>query len=266
MTLDIHDLERRISLHGRVSIDLYGHSFEFDLSMPHERRYFLRALFSLPYAQADIDTLLFSRFIRPGNQVLDAGANIGLTAREAIGFGASKVVCVEPEPALVERLRKNKVSDMILVNCALGAQSGRTRLFISESHNQGHTTTQDMLKIFPHIYGEQCIDVDVKTISDVLGDEYCDIWKLDIEGAEIDVLTGHINPMPKIILAEIYGGKINNVLEVLGDQYVCRRAAIQSKDYVLELLEPMPGELSSDYEQTSPMYVFVLSEIWGEYE
>ena len=263
--MDIHELERQIRLGGIISIDYYGFSFEFDMSMPHERRYFLRELFSVPYAQADIDTLLFSRFIRSGDRVLDAGANIGFTAREAMRFGASQVFCVEPEPSLAKRLSRNKVPEMTLINCALGASTGRARLYISEAHNQGHTINQKMLAIFPQVFGEQYIDVDVKTIGDVLHGVYCDIWKLDIEGAEIDVLTGDIDPMPRVIIAEIYGEKVKDVVEALSGHYVCRRAVIQSKECVLKLLSPVPGELPNHYEQTSPMYVFVLNEVWGEY-
>ena len=263
--MNIHELERQVCLRGKVSADFHGFDFEFDMNMPHERRYFLRELFSIPYAQADIDTFLFSRFIRPGDRVLDAGANIGLTAREAIRCGASEVVCVEPEPLLAERLSRNKVPGMSLISCALGAQTGRARLFISEAHNQGHTIAQEMLTVFPHVYGERSIDVDVKTVGDVLSGGYCDVWKLDIEGAEVDVLTGDIGPLPRVILAEIYGEKVGGVLDALGGRYVCRRAAIQSEKYVLKLLAPEPGDLSNSYEQTSPMYVFVLNEAWGEY-
>ncbi len=263
--MNINDLERRVCLRGMVCIDFHGFDFEFDLSMPHERRYFLRALFSLPYAQADIDTFLFSRFIRSGDRVLDAGANIGLTAREAIILGASKVVCVEPEPSLVDRLRRNLIPGMSLTSCALGAQTGRTRLFISETHNQGHTINREMLNLFPGIYGSRCIDVEVKTVDDILCGEYCDVWKLDIEGAELDILTGNIGLLPRVILAEIYGEKIRAVLDALGGRYICRRAVIQSEEYALRLLVPEPGELSNIYEKTSPMYVFVLNEAWDDY-
>ncbi len=45
--------------------------------------------------------------VRPGDTVLDCGANVGSYARHALENGARLVVAIEPEPANVECLRRN---------------------------------------------------------------------------------------------------------------------------------------------------------------
>jgi hypothetical protein len=63
----------------------------FDLLFVHKRRYFARWLTALPYPQRDTDALLFQRLIRPGDVILDAGTNIGVTAALALACGAARV-------------------------------------------------------------------------------------------------------------------------------------------------------------------------------
>lgn len=263
MNINVHELESLVKLNGKVALHYLGVDFSFDLGMPHERRYFLRALFGVAYPQADIDTLLFRRFLRVGDRVLDAGANIGVTALEALECGATEVVCVEPEPTLIKRLEGLRLPGIKVIPCALGGEVGRARLFLSDLHNQGHSISNETLAMFPHIFGDRFVNVEVKTVSDALSGGFCDVWKLDIEGAEVDVLTGRLGALPRVIIAEIYGDKIDAVVDALGERYVANRAAIRSSGYSLTLLPPKAGDLCEEFERTSPMYVFVRND-FGE--
>ena len=46
-------------------------------------------------------------FVRPGDVVLDCGANIGVFVRESLDAGAKTVVAIEPAPENIECLRRN---------------------------------------------------------------------------------------------------------------------------------------------------------------
>src|SRR5262249_10455503 len=45
--------------------------------------------------------------VKPGDVVLDCGANVGVFTRTALNLGARLVVSIEPAPATVQCLRKN---------------------------------------------------------------------------------------------------------------------------------------------------------------
>jgi FkbM family methyltransferase len=228
----------------------------------HEKRYALGLLFGFRNPQADIDSLLFRANIRPGDVILDAGANIGITAAEALACGASRVICVEPENSLIERLNLLKElcpNQMSILHCALGARDGFAELMLSETHNQGHTISPTMSSLFPGIFGSQTQRVQVSTIDLALFDTPADIWKLDIEGAEADTIRGARHTLerapPRVIFAELYDPFAEEVIGLL-PQYQVRRAALGKVDYSLHLLDQVGGVLPDNFCVTSPIYVF----------
>lgn len=88
----------------------------------------------------------------------------------------------------------------------------------------------------------------------------CDVWKLDVEGAEIDTLIGARKALaeypPRAIIAEIFDPFLDEVRSMLQPTHpVQRRAAIRRDDYSLALIEPDDFECEA-YHQTSPMYLF----------
>src|SRR5262245_12795277 len=112
---------------GEVQVTIGDLSLTLDLRFPHERRYALALLHDLRNPQADIDRQLFQKYGRHGDVVLDAGANVGITAAEALACGASHVICVEPEHTLAARLNTLESlaqHRMSVWHCALGAQTG----------------------------------------------------------------------------------------------------------------------------------------------
>ena len=190
-------MESSICYTGKLELTVCDTDITFDMSMPHERRYVLRELFGCKYPQADIDTLIFKDTIKLGDRLLDAGANIGMTALEALSFGASEIICVEPESSLAIRLRSLKRSGIVVSECALGRVSGAGSLFLSETHNQGHTINEETRDIFPNIFGDKSAKVIIETVSNVLLGKYCDVWKLDVEGAEVDVIESALDLIEK---------------------------------------------------------------------
>lgn len=66
--------------------------------------------FVLPYNLAEEKRSIYfhgSHSIRPGDVVLDCGANVGVFTRAALNLGASKVIAIEPGPENIECLRRN---------------------------------------------------------------------------------------------------------------------------------------------------------------
>lgn len=136
------------------------------------------------------------RLIRPGDRIVDAGANIGymtvLAARAAGPQGS--VTAFEPHPDLFRILRSNAAETtkqpsavITLRNVALGETSGRATLVIPDamSANDGiaHLGTAANS-------GERAIEVDLVTLDDELGSGNVGVLKIDVEGFEAAVLRG----------------------------------------------------------------------------
>jgi FkbM family methyltransferase len=241
---------------GEVSIKIGDVSLTLDLRHPHERRYAICAVADVRYPQKDIDTALFSAFIEPGDHVLDLGANIGLTALEALECGAANVLCVEPVESLIRRIPEDPRLDRL--QAAVTDRDGEAEITLSQSHNQGSTISADVVALFPNVFeGGSTERVSAVTI-DGLGD--FDVWKLDVEGAEGAALRGASETLkrkpPRVIIAEIYEPFLPEVRALLATSHPTQlRAGISLESYELTLCEPEQFDVSAVY-QTSPMYIF----------
>ena len=117
---------------------------------------------------------------RPDPVVIDGGANMGMfsivTKRDHPG---ARVIAFEPDPHLLallrENLDRNGVRDVTLVNAALGAAEGEMA-FSADGRAAGALSD-----------GAGSTRVRVARLSAYLGAEV-DFLKLNIEGAELDVL------------------------------------------------------------------------------
>jgi FkbM family methyltransferase len=251
---------------GSITVEIGGLPIALDLRFPHERRYALGFLYSLRNPQADIDRLLFERYIRPGDIVLDAGANIGVSAAEALACGASHIVCAEPEQSLAVRLKsleERSQGRLTVWECAFGSEEGCAQLLVSRTHNQGHTISQKMISLFPSLFDDTRQQVKVTTVDHVLEAGGSDIWKLDVEGAEADVIKGAQKTLerfpPRTIFAELYDPFVDEVVDLL-PAFQINRAALTRDDYSLQLLAQIGGPLAGEFCPTSPTYVFIRRE------
>jgi FkbM family methyltransferase len=124
--------------------------------------------------------------LRPGDRFLDVGANIGsYTVLAAGGVGAS-VTSVEPIPSTFERLRRNVafngLADRVrAIRCGLSDAPGTLR-FTSDLDPMNHV-------LRPGDSGEG-IEVSVRELDEVVGDEIPVLIKIDVEGFERFVLRG----------------------------------------------------------------------------
>ncbi len=127
---------------------------------------------------------LLLRLIRPGDLVIDVGANIGYMSALARAAGA-QVMAFEPNPDLLPILRQNVGSEVDVRPVALGAQKADAALVRPDpaAHNNGlgHLGNPDDPRAVP---------VRVDTLDAVLEGRSVALLKLDVEGMEEAVLEG----------------------------------------------------------------------------
>lgn len=137
--------------------------------------------------------------IDPGMTVIDVGASVGmLSLCFARSVGASgQVHAFEAEPDYQDLLAKafalNGVPWVTLHCKAAGREEGRATFHVSPI--AGHSSLYDLPEAGA---STKAIDVEVTTLDNALGDlPAIDLVKIDVEGAELDVLAGMTNVIAK---------------------------------------------------------------------
>ena len=130
------------------------------------------------------------RLVQPGMVVADVGANIGLLTLVmawATGPGG-KVIAFEPEAiprANLEKMKHlNGLSWVEVRDQAVGETPGQLTFHVSDII--GHSS----LYALPETEGSREIQVQVVRLDDVAPKGRMDVVKIDVEGAELDVLAG----------------------------------------------------------------------------
>ena len=151
-------------------------------------------------------------FLKPGNTFIDVGANKGdfsLLAAKLVGANG-RVLAFEPEPTnfkwITKSIEKNGYKNITLYDTALGDRNGQVELFLCEKSGW-HTIVKGQKF---RDYG--VINVRAKTLDSVLEDvDFSDpinVMKIDVEGAELQVLKGASNILIQsknlIILIDIH--------------------------------------------------------------
>lgn len=135
--------------------------------------------------------------LRPGDLVIDCGANVGDVAAPLADTGAD-VLCFEPDPYAFRRLseRLGKAANVTLRNEAVGIGEGTVQLMRAESfasNPKGGSVKSTVLTGGRGIDESAAIDVPLvdlpallRTEADARGEIV--LLKMDIEGAELDIL------------------------------------------------------------------------------
>lgn len=188
---------------GPVRSRRFTYRVFLDLRSWLERRFY----FSGSYYQRDLEHL-YPLILRRGDQYLDIGANIGMTAlmgssligREGRGFA------FEPNPETFARLKRhldlNRVSNMEAVPCALADREGEASLVLPTPHSSSGVASlglhreEGLGQAFP-----------VRTVT---GRAYLGrldptkptIVKIDVEGYELRALVGmrDILDWPEVVI------------------------------------------------------------------
>jgi FkbM family methyltransferase len=135
---------------------------------------------------------LFQSVLRPGINVLDVGANIGLysaIAARSVG-GNGKVIALEPDSAncsfIARTKARNDLTNLIIVEKAAGERCGDAFLYLCETNKADH-------RIYDVDHSRAKVPVKMATIDSVvseLGIPRIDVVKIDTQGFEFFVVQG----------------------------------------------------------------------------
>jgi FkbM family methyltransferase len=141
---------------------------------------------------------LVKKEIKPGDTVLDLGANIGyytLIFAKLVGK-SGKVYAFEPDPNNFALLKKNvKINgynNVVLINKAVSNKTEKLKLYLCEDNNGDH-------RIYDSHDGRKCIEIESVKLDNYFKDYNgkVDFIKIDIQGAEAAAAQGMFNLLKK---------------------------------------------------------------------
>ena len=149
----------------------------------------------LPFNLAEMEAHIYgtgAHFVQAGDIVLDCGASDGDFTREALQAGAKLVVSIEISPAAQECLRRNLAEPIathraIVYPKGVWDSDGTLRLNVSDSNFAANSVV--LRPEGSHTDVEASLTTIDKIVSE-LGLPRVDFIKMDIEGAEINALSG----------------------------------------------------------------------------
>jgi len=158
-----------------------GFRLPCQLCVPYEAMIWL-------HREEEADLAVLRQLLRAGQTFVDCGANIGLWSLTAAScvMPEGKVFAFEPNPhtfrRLVQNLELNKVAGIVEANnCACGREAGAGFLTCPTEHNTCRMSSRA---------ADNSVQVKIVTLDDVLQKKRVHGIKIDVEGAEMEVLEG----------------------------------------------------------------------------
>ena len=133
------------------------------------------------------------RFLEPNQTFIDGGANFGIytVAASKIVGDSGNVLSFEPSvesfPVLERNVKLNEFSNVKLFNSALSSEEGISRLYHIDNAPNSYSLNSDSKK------STTFEEVSTKTLDGIVNHnniQKVDLIKLDVEGAEEEVLKG----------------------------------------------------------------------------
>jgi FkbM family methyltransferase len=133
------------------------------------------------------DCSFLLHLLRSSDLFIDAGANVGVYTVLASGAVGGRTVTIEPIPLtyanLLANIRINDIADRVVSwNIGLGRTNDTLR-FTAELDTRNHIVSESDVNT-------STIEVPVRPLDEVLGDEAPTLIKIDVEGWEAEVLAG----------------------------------------------------------------------------
>jgi FkbM family methyltransferase len=231
---------------------------QLDLNNPHEKDYYTN--------KCCLDAVIIENIVRPGWVAVDLGANIGFITAHLARMGCSRIYAVEPLTNLYNRLNMLAVQDNRIktIPTAVGADNGRQVIFVSKTHNQGHSLNPLWPEKFKDIFGNEVATEEITVARfDALGiADGIDYIKVDIEGSNTAFIrgaSGFFASQRPILQIEIYDFELAEIRRLLECYYShCRRAIANPISKALYLVHPQESgtDPDADYLKQPPTYLF----------
>lgn len=148
--------------------------------------------------------------INEGDVVLDFGGNIGIFAHWAESKGASRVISFEPLTPTFDCLYKNKGPKTEVYKLAVWSETTFKDFVIHTDFSHiggGSFSESDLIDNRPLVHSEKVFCLDVADLFSSNLFDHIDFFKIDIEGAEVEVLNNisdeHLQKM-RCITAEFH--------------------------------------------------------------
>jgi FkbM family methyltransferase len=173
------------------------------------------------------DDILSLFYPKDGDTVVDVGAHIGrytMISSKRVGE-RGKVVSIEADPVVFEILNQNinlnKITNVISLNCAVYSKQTKIKLFLppeEENHTIYNTIMSDRATD-----EKKFVEVNANTLDAILqsrGISEVNWIKIDVEGAELEVLKGAQSIFSESkdlsILMEVHGkDKFSEIIDLL---------------------------------------------------
>lgn len=147
----------------------------------------------------------YASIVKPGELVFDIGAHVGSRSSTLLKLGA-KVVAVEPQPAFADFIESRFAGALTgFERVAVGRSAGQIDLLISSRHptvtsiSSRFVETVKQSKGFSQVVWDRKVTVPMVTLDHLVGKyglpAFC---KIDVEGAEAEILYGLSKPIPLI--------------------------------------------------------------------
>ena len=157
-----------------------GEQYELHLISEAAKKHFAEPTNYTAFILAEWEELPYSKYIKPGDCVLDIGANVGLFALHVLPY-VPKMICIEPTPQHMA-IQKELLDGLVQhEQAALHNYTGRCKF-----HHEPVNTTMNTIR------QDGSLDVDCITLKDLCakyGLTHVDFAKVDIEGSEWQALT-----------------------------------------------------------------------------
>jgi FkbM family methyltransferase len=161
--------------------------------------------YGLPFHHQAL-TRIYAPFIQPGDLCFDIGAHLG-DRIHAFSRLSARVVALEPHPGVMSWLRRwyGDQPNITLIEQAIGAQPGISTLWISRLTPSVSTISKEWLttvqqnRRFSRVSWDEQVSVKVTTLDALISQfgrpAFC---KIDVEGAEFEVLQGLSQALPAL--------------------------------------------------------------------
>jgi FkbM family methyltransferase len=149
--------------------------------------------------------------LTPGDLVFDVGAHVGTRARAMRAAGA-RVVALEPQALFAAWLRRTLPRDIVLVEAAAGGAETEAEMAVSSRHPTVSSLRAEFVAGaatapgFGHVRWDRAERVRVVTLDGLIAAHGRPAYvKIDVEGFELEVLSGLSSPVPMLSVEYLPG-------------------------------------------------------------